>query len=1321
MVEDTKLLDELIVGFVPHSIYAFSTPKANNFLKVGDTSRSVNIRLEEWKTKIPDLQLQGYWKATLPQGVTEQTDFFRDFALHRYFKEINKLNLAFEKAPGNSKEFFEVTLNDIEQGIQAISDDYDGGPPHKYEYLSIKDNSQTKTSWKRVEDFKLRSNQKKVVDNIIALKNDTSVPNNYLLFAVMRFGKTFVALKAAKALDSKLTVVVSGKADVGSEWKQNLQSHKDFEGYVFLDSESLKESSTALTDELKENNVVLFLTLQDLNGKNIKTKHRQLFSQLADLLIVDESHFGARAQSYGQAIFETDDQESYDEVKGLENVKLIQRKRTLHLSGTPYRILIGNEFSNPKQIVGKIQFEDILEEKEKWFRENLDKPEWMNPYFGFPQMVRFGFNLGDVAKQKLLSLTKDGAKGQLSELFGTISNDKNIDGFDVFKHKSRVLEIFKAIDGSYNSETIFPLLNYDKIQEGKMAQHIVVVLPYKASCDALERLLKEHSSDFTNLNDYKIVNIAGHNTNYKSNDTVKGEISASALKNEKTISLTVNKMLTGVTVPEWDTMLFLKDTQSPQEYDQAIYRLQSPYVSKQVNENGQVINKVDLKPQTILVDFSPNRMMSLEQHKAFILSASDGEVGNDKVRDSLERQMSLSPIITISDEKLTRVEPADVIKYIANYSSEKGIIEEANDIFVDLSVVDNDIIKHLIESEHEINSKLGISFEQNRGDEKEAEEKDVDVDGNSKTLEELNKADKPNKENKESEDALAKKLKNYYLRLLFYAFLSNESEINNLRDIINTFDNNSRLARHLGLEKNVLLELDRALVNPYARGDLDNKISNANSLLADNSVVPQEKVSRAIKSFNRISESEVFTPSNIVEKMVNDIISEINVDDYVEKPKKVLDFSSKSGIYLLVFYRKLIERGVPHGIVRENLFAISTSTIAYEFTRKVFELMDFPVENILNVDIVNSYDLIANNSELPSKIKFKGDESLEFDIIVGNPPYNESDKNDGKGSSKPLYHHFISLAKKMNPEVISLITPSVWFLGGKGLDDFRESMLKDKCFKHFTNFITAKDVFSHVTLRGGVNYFLWNKEYDNVSEGINVTEIKAGNVISEDNRNFSIPGLNLFISDNIGFKIIKKLIDDNILNVDYENSLNTLANFVSERNPFGFSTTFKNFEPESASKDQFKIYRSRGLEGFVSKSLLKKGNKLVDVIKVITPFANNIGTDLPDDNLNTKIIGKGEIVTETYLVIGAEMDLDYSKAEYLEKYLKTKFVRYLISLAKANQNGTRQTYRFVPKPDFDLTDIKWTGEIKDINEDLYRYYNLNEEEISHIESSIKLL
>lgn len=465
--------------------------------------------------------------------------------------------------------------------------------------------------------------------------------------------------------------------------------------------------------------------------------------------------------------------------------------------------------------------------------------------------------------------------------------------------------------------------------------------------------------------------------------------------------------------------------------------------------------------------------------------------------------------------------------------------------------------------------------------------------------------------------------------------------------------------------------------------------------------------------------NQIYTPKKVV-KMMIDKLEEENPDIFTDKDKTFADLYVKSGLYLTEIVKRLyigLEAVIPDKdarlkhILEHQVYGFAPSEIIYRIARN-FVYGGFP-------QIDSSHLQCKDLTEIA---KSGGGLEMRFDAVVGNPPYQEEDKDDGKGSGSPLYNGFIDLARNMNPCCISLITPSVWFLGGKGLDSFRKSMLDDKHFKSFFNYITPKEVFPNVNLRGGVNYFIWSQDYDNTTSGITVSEYLNGHMVSSETREFSISGMNLFISDNFGFGLIKKLINAGVISPESNKSIDTLEEFVSERNPFGFPTTYTNFESNRNNDSQYRIYRAKGKTGYVSKSTLKKGFDLVDKIKVITPFANNIGTDLPDDNLNTRIIGKDDIVTETYLVIGAKLNLDTVSATNLSHYLHTKFARYLINLAKANQNGTRQTYRFVPLQDFTpQSDIDWTQPIPHIDRQLYAKYGLDDKEIAFIEEKVKAM
>ena len=184
-----------------------------------------------------------------------------------------------------------------------------------------------------------------------------------------------------------------------------------------------------------------------------------------------------------------------------------------------------------------------------------------------------------------------------------------------------------------------------------MCHHIVCVLPYCASCDALESLLKRKSKVFKNLADYKILNISGHEMprGYADVEGVRNTIADCEKKGQKTLTLTVNRMLTGSTVPQWDTMLYFKDTASPQEYDQAIFRLQNQFVQELKSEGADGmpsdVIKFNKKPQTLLEDFDPARLFRMQEAKSKIYNFNTDTSGNSKLRERIAEELRISPVV----------------------------------------------------------------------------------------------------------------------------------------------------------------------------------------------------------------------------------------------------------------------------------------------------------------------------------------------------------------------------------------------------------------------------------------------------------------------------------------------------------------------------------------------------------------------------------------------------------------------------------------------------------------------------------------------------
>lgn len=1316
---DLEILNDIIVGRVEPQIYAFTTETIPNYLKVGDTYRPLETRLNEWRKYFPNLEK----KFEAVAKVDEDT-FFRDHAIHSFLLNVrNRPRLtpeAIEDIPYYSKEFFkDATEDDLKDAIVDIKTCHDDNQS-KYQFYKFDESHIPIThTYARTADYDLRPNQEETIKKFKEAISKKPARTNLLMYAVMRFGKSFTSMCCAVEMNAKFVIVVSAKADVKSEWKKTVESHVKFNGYYFLDSNSLLQSETVLSDNFAEDKkIVLFLTLQDLQGDDIKSKHKEVFDNQIDLLLIDESHFGARASEYGKVLKDSgldkkeitneqkQNENTFDELEELDTtIKEFNSKVNIHLSGTPYRILMDSEFTDD-DIIAFYQFTDIAQDQEAWEIKNLkeDEPkeEWENPYYGFPKMIRFAFNPNKSSRLKMEEMKKKGVVYAFSELFKPqcITKDKDDNLHKKFKHENEIIDLLKVIDGSKVDEELLSFLDYDKIKDGQMCRHLVCVLPYRASYDALEELIK--SNEFKNLNDYEIINISGVENEkiYKDTQSVQEKIKKCEDENKKTITLTVNKMLTGSTVPQWDTMLYFKDTSSPQEYDQAIFRLQNQYIKTYKGLNGDEV-KYNMKPQTLLVDFNPNRMFLIQEQKSQIYNINTESNGNTKLEERIKKELEISPIIVVNKNKMVQIEPSDILDAVRQYSSTRSVFDEATTIAIDYSLLNIDAIKAVIEKQGKIGSRQGLELEAT-----DEEGEDIDVDNTTTQSNEPNENEEEGNTNPQDDEKIEDykgQFAMYYARILFFAFLT-DSTVKSLREVIDSIDNNDanlRIITNLSLDIEIL-KLFQEHINPFILRELDYKIQNINSLANDTALNPEQRASNALKKFSRLSDSEIVTPENVTDMIINRLPASA-----FDSSKQLIDIAAKQGEFVYAVYKKYGKD------VANNFYSIPTSIIAYEFTRKVYSLLELDIKHI--EEKYTSYALIGENKFImDDEIKVNGI-NMKFDAIIGNPPYQQSD-GGAQASAKPLYNHFVDIAKKLNPSYISMIMPTRWYAGGRGLDGFRDQMLNDIHISQLHDFLKPELIFQNINLRGGICYFLWDKNYDNTKDQTNIYTYKDDLIPKIYTRSLKTEGSDILIRHSLAVEILKK--------IKSHSEFMSFENYISALRPFGFRGYFSKDEKFRSSSKGVKnpvICYGRGKAiGYLAKSEITKNIAWIDKYKVFTPRANSIGTELNDDNLNTFIGKPNTICTESYIVVGVDLDLDELSSSNLCKYFTTKFARFQHSVGKASQDATSKTYKFIPLQNFNSdSDINWNTSIEEIDKQLYKKYSLIDEEIEFIENMIK--
>ena len=485
-----------------------------------------------------------------------------------------------------------------------------------------------------------------------------------------------------------------------------------------------------------------------------------------------------------------------------------------------------------------------------------------------------------------------------------------------------------------------------------------------------------------------------------------------------------------------------------------------------------------------------------------------------------------------------------------------------------------------------------------------------------------------------------------------------------------------------------------------------------------------------------LSSDEVFTPP----KLVNDMLDLLPKELWSNPDIKFLDPVSKTGVFLREIAKRLMdglvkkipnkEKRVNHilskqvyGIAiteltsllsRRSLYGSKVANGKYSFCDTFkdeqgnirYEKMEHTWENkrckycgasqeVYDRDeSLETYAYSFIHSENPLKL-FK-EKNMKFDVVVGNPPYQLSDGGGRDSGAISLYHKFVEQAKKLNPKYLTMIIPARWYSGGKGLDEFRDNMLKDKRIAQIHDFPETSDCFPGINIRGGVCYFLWINEY---KSDCKVFNYKNGTVLSTSIRPLLEPNTNVFVRYNEAINILRKVKKHNEKTFDES---------VSARKPFGLDSNFTGFKKNKIDKHNILLYRF-GENGYVSKDQVLKNQDWINEIKVIVSKASPGGDNYPHQIISKPIVTERmSCCTETYLVIGTYKTKKI--ADNVSVYMQTRFFRFMMSLIKNTQNISRNVFSFVPIQDFNEV---WT------DDKLFNKYKITNDEIEFINTLIR--
>lgn len=1248
---------------------------------------------------------------------------FRDHEVHKVLENSNIKKIKLDGSTG--REWFKIDKETAIEAIQAV----------KKHYSNL-----SNIKLKGYSPIIFRPEQKEAIDKTV---KQFKKNNRMLWNAKMRFGKTLSALEVIKRSEFKKTIILTHRPVVNDGWYEDFSKIFYDKDYIYgskVNGYSVEKLNS------QEKKFVYFASIQDLRGSEAVggkfDKNDEIFKIIWDCVIVDEAHEGTKT-ALGD-----------DTIKAIVKEELGETK-LLALSGTPFNIL--DEYDNES-----IYTWDYIMEQECKFEWDKNHFGDSNPYEELPELRIYTYDLGDLLHSKNYITYEDKAFN-FHEFFRTWTGDYKYDYAQMpetaqigeFIHEKDILSFLNLMTKN-DENSSYP---YSKEEYRELFKHSLWMIPGVREAKALKNLMLKHP--VFGSGQFDIVNVAGSDDEESSDalNSVKNAIKKAEELDTYTITLSCGKLTTGVTIKEWTAVFMLSGSYSTSaaNYLQTIFRVQSP-----CNKNGMI------KDTAYVFDFAPDRTLKMVSEAVSVSSKAGKTTGNDKA--ILGKFLNYCPVISISGSQMKEYKADKLLQQLKKAYADKVV----RNGFDDNNLYNDELLKL-----DEIDIKKFDDLKGIIGKSKAAEKQnDITVNDQGLTKEEYEEQEKlkkkPKKELTKEEKAKLEELKkkkkvrtdaisilrgiSIRMPLLIYgADIPYDEEITLERFIEKVDDSSWNEFMPNGVTKEVFKNFKKYYdedVFIAAGRRIRNIAREADTL---NPVERVKKITSLFSNFKNPDKETVLTPWRVVNMHLSSCLGgydfwdekyENTLDEprFVNKGKatedtfsneyaQILEINSKTGLYPLYVtfsiyqnkcnnYKKEeltleVLREIWNDTIKNNIFVICKTPMAKQITqRTLVGYSDIKINAHYFDDLVNQMKNKPQQfmeSVLKSNYWKKGEMTeMKFDAIIGNPPYMEMD-GGAQASAKPIYQHFVSTAKRLKPNYLSFIIPTRWYAGGKGLDEFRDEMLNDKHIEILYDCITPEDIFPNTNIRGGVCYFLWNATYDNTVDKVDVVTLERGKKAVSIKRDLKVNDLDIFIRYSHALSIIEKVEN---------NKVGNFLDNISARKPFGLDGNFIKSSDYHSSKNNLKnpikCYGKAKAVGYIENEMIESHTEWINQWKVLTSYANNIGTELNDDNLNSFVAEPKSVCTETFIVIGADLNLNKEMCINITRYLKTKFTRFLLSLAKTSQHATAKTYRFVPMQDFtENSDIDWSKTISEIDKQLYKKYNFNEEEISFIEEKIK--